>query len=135
MTTDHPKQSKDCFVNFVSWNIKSLNHPLKRRKVFTHLQQLKTDIAFLQETHLQSSDHLRLKSGWVGQIYHSNFHSKARGAAILINKTLPFISNSVDLDLAGRYIVVVGQVYGVPLILAHIYAPNWDDQDFCLAFS
>lgn len=134
MTTDHPKQSKGCLVNFVSWNVKSLNHPVKRKKVFTHLQQLKTDVAFLQETHLRSSDHTRLKSGWVGQIYHSNFHSKTRGAAILINKALPFTSSSVDSDPAGRYIIVVGQVYGFPLILANIYAPNWDDQEFFSKF-
>lgn len=75
----------------------------------THLQQLKTDVAFLQETHLRNSDHLRMKSNWVDQIYHSNFNSKASGAAILINKTLPFITPSVDSDPAGQ------EVYGFPI--------------------
>ncbi len=36
-------------------------HPVKQEKVLTHLQQLKTDIAFPQETHLHNVDHFRIK--------------------------------------------------------------------------
>lgn len=46
------KQSANCDVPFVSWNVKSLNHPIKRKKVLTYLSKLKVGIAFLQETHL-----------------------------------------------------------------------------------
>ena len=63
MTTNHPNLSKGCLVNLVSWNVKSLNHPEKRRKVFTHLQQLK-----IEETHLRYPDHLSMKSGWSLQL-------------------------------------------------------------------
>lgn len=104
----------DCLINFVSWNVKSLNHPVKRKKVLTHLHQLKADIAFLQETHLCISDHSRLRSGWIGQIYHSKFNCKSRGAAILINKSLPFVATNIDADPGGRFIIVVGKVYGSP---------------------
>lgn len=119
-----------CLVNIVSWNVKSLNLPVKRKRVLTHLQQLKTDIAFLQETHLRISDHSRIKSRWIGQVFHSEFNSKVRGTAIVINRTLPFVASKVDADPAGRFIIVVGQLYGFPLILANVYAPNWDDPDF-----
>ena len=117
-------------MNIISWNVKSLNHPIKRKKVFSHLQELKTDIAFLQETHLRISDHARLKNKWIGQIYHSNFNSKSRGAAIIINKNLPFVTSNIDVDPNGRFVIIVGKVYGFPLILANIYAPNWDDSQF-----
>ena len=33
-------------------------------------------------------------------------------------------------DPMGRYIIVVGRLYGFPVILANIYAPNWDDHTF-----
>lgn len=125
-----PRGLDGCSVNFVSWNVKSLNHPLKRKKVFTHLKQLKINIAFLQETHLRTVDHSRLRGEWTGQIYHSTFHSKARGAAILIDRNTPFTMTSVEADPAGRYVVVVGQIYTFPVILANIYAPNWDDPTF-----
>jgi len=119
-----------CLVNFVSWNVKSLNHPVKRKRVLTHLNHLKADIAFLQETHLRTVDQFRLRGGWIGQAYHSNFGSKARGAAILISKNVPFVMSSIDSDPMGRYVIVVGRLYGFPVILANIYAPNWDDNAF-----
>lgn len=72
-----------CQVNFVSWNVKSLNHLVKCRKVFAHLKQLNADIAFLQEK-LNTFDHSRLRGGWVGQL----FLSKSRGTAILIKNSL-----------------------------------------------
>lgn len=131
MTDPNTKKGLDGFpVNFVSWNVKSLNHPVKRKKVVTHLKQLKTDIAFLQETHLCITDLFRLKKGWSGQVYHSNFHSKTRGAAILIDKSIPFTMSNVDSDSAGRYIIVTGQLLSLPVILANIYAPNWDNPSF-----
>ncbi len=30
----------------------------------------------------------------------------------------------------GRFVIVTGSLYNVPLILAIIYAPNWDDVSF-----
>uniref|UniRef100_A0A3B3HQU1 Reverse transcriptase domain-containing protein n=1 Tax=Oryzias latipes TaxID=8090 RepID=A0A3B3HQU1_ORYLA len=119
-----------CPVNFVSWNVKSLNHPLKRRKVLSHLEQLNTDIAFLQETHLNTFDHSRLRGGWVGHIFHSTFHSKSRGTAILIKKSISFNMTKVEADPSGRYIIVVGRLNNTPVILANIYAPNWDNGVF-----
>lgn len=126
--------SDGSMVNFASWNVKSLNHPLKRKKVFTHLKQLNINIAFLQETHLRTVDHSRLRGEWAGQIFHSNFHSKARGAAILIDRNTPFMTTSVEADPAGRYVIVVGQIYTFPVILANVYAPNWDDSTFFTNF-
>lgn len=73
-------------VWFTSWNVKGLNGPVKRGKIFSYIKNLKTDIAFLQETHLRNSDQLRLKRHWVGQIFHSSFNTKAKGTAIIIHK-------------------------------------------------
>ncbi len=69
-------------VRFVSWNVRGLNGPVKRTCIFTHIKRLKTEIAFLQETHLRIEDHNRLRKAWVGQVYHSSFNHRARGAAI-----------------------------------------------------
>lgn len=37
-------------VPFFSWNVRSMNGPVKRARIFTHLKRLHTEIAFLQET-------------------------------------------------------------------------------------
>lgn len=46
--------ANSCIVNFVSWNMKSLSHPEKRKKGLNHVQQLKVDIVFLHEMHLRT---------------------------------------------------------------------------------
>lgn len=107
-----------------------MGNPVKRSKVFTHLKRLNSDIAFLQETHLRIIDHNRLYCPWVGQVFHSNFNSKARGVAILINKDVQFSSTNVIADRNGRYIIVAGTLMQKKVLLVNVYAPNFDDADF-----
>lgn len=95
-------------LRFLSWNVKGLNHPVKRNRVLAHLRQLKAEVAFLQETHLRTVDHNHLNHGWKGQIFHSSFQAKARGVAILINTNVPFVPKDIISDKNGRYIIVVG---------------------------
>lgn len=116
--------------NFVTWNVKGMNHPVKRKKVLTHLKNLSAGIAFIQETHLKNSDNARLKCGWVGQIFHSTFQGKARGVAILINKHVSFTPSTVKADKNGRYVIVTGKLENLNVALANIYAPNSDDPAF-----
>uniref|UniRef100_A0A8C7XGJ8 Reverse transcriptase domain-containing protein n=1 Tax=Oryzias sinensis TaxID=183150 RepID=A0A8C7XGJ8_9TELE len=117
-------------LRFVSWNVKGLNSPIKRKKVISHLKQLNTKIAFLQETHLKVADHLKMRFGWVGQLYHSSFNSKARGVAVLIHKSVPFSVTEVISDPNGRYIIVSGRICGKSLTLVNVYGPNFDSEDF-----
>lgn len=48
-------------VRFTSWNVKGLRGPVIQAKIFAHLKKFKTEIAFLQETHLITADHIKLK--------------------------------------------------------------------------
>lgn len=117
-------------VRFTSWNVKGLNGPVKRGKILSHIKNLKTDIVFLQETHLRNSDQLRLKKHWVGQIFHSSFNTKARGTAIIIHKKIQFTSSGFISDPQGRFVLVSGKLFHTQVILVNIYAPNWDDVGF-----
>lgn len=121
-------------VRFTSWNVKGLNSPVKRNKVINHLKTLNTKIAFLQETHLLPSDHVKLHRGWVGQLYHSSFSSKARGVAILIHKSIPFSLSTVISDPNGRFVIVTGRIGANNLVLANVYGPNWDNENFFKKF-
>ena len=76
-------------IGYISWNIKEANNPVKHKRVRTHLKGLNANVAFLQETHLRTGEHFRMRRDWVGQVFHSNFHSKSRGAAILVDNLLP----------------------------------------------
>ena len=123
------KRGVSC-LRFVSWNVKGINGPSKRGRVFSHLKHLKAENAFLQETQLITKDHYRLKASWVGQSFHSNFSSKARGTAILIHKKIQFSPTNVVVDHQGRFVVVSDSLHNVPAVLVSLYAPNWDDEAF-----
>uniref|UniRef100_A0AAX7SBX7 Endonuclease/exonuclease/phosphatase domain-containing protein n=1 Tax=Astatotilapia calliptera TaxID=8154 RepID=A0AAX7SBX7_ASTCA len=115
---------------FTSWNFKGLGRALKRGKVMSHLKHLSSDRIFLQETHIHSNEQRCLRANWVSKVYWSTFTSKARGVAILIRKTTPFIFGSVVTDPDGRFVLVSGSINSFPLVLLNIYAPNFDCPDF-----
>ena len=117
-------------VCFVSWNVRGLNRPVKRTHIFTHLKRLNTEIAFLQETHLRTEDHKRLRKTLVGQVYHSSLNHRVRGAAIIIHKRIQFTASGTISDPQGRYIIVSGHLFNIPVVLVSVYAPNWDDVNF-----
>ncbi len=60
------------------------------------------------------------------------FSSRARGVAILIHKDIYFNPSDVLADRNGRYIIVSGLLFNTPVVLANIYAPNFDDHNFLL---
>lgn len=117
-------------LNFLTWNCRGINNPVKRSKVLHHLHQLNAHIIFLQETHLKVSQHSSLRCRWVGQVFHSSFQSKARGVAILLHRSVPFTCSNVIADRNGRYVIVSGRLFNTNVLLVNIYAPNWDNGDF-----
>lgn len=117
-------------LRVVSWNVRGLGNATKIAKVMAHLQQLKGDIFFLQETHLRNREIMRLKRSWIGHIFHSRFNAKARGTAILIRNNIMFEQHKIIADTEGRYIIVFGKLQNSLAILACVYGPNWDDDTF-----
>lgn len=121
-------------VKFLSWNVGGINSPVKRSRVFSHIKKLNGGIIFLQETHIRNAEHSRLLRPWIGQVFHSSFNFKTRGAAILIDKKLQFTPSGTISDPDGRYVIVTGLLYQTPVVLACVYAPNWDDANFMKGF-
>lgn len=71
-------------------NIKGIQHPIKRSRIFTHLKSLASDIMYLQETHLRNNEYDKLKKNWIGQVFHSDYGDRSGGAAMLLRRGLPF---------------------------------------------
>lgn len=117
-------------LNVVTFNVRGLGHPIKRKRVLSFLKSKKVDIAFLQETHLSNEEHKKLKRDWVGQVYFSSYTSNKRGTAILIHKNLPFIIKEEHYDQEARYVLICGLLYGQEILLHNIYAPNEDCPKF-----
>lgn len=110
-------------ICFISWNVKGANQPTKINKIISHLQDLKGDIVFLQETHLHSGETTRIRRSRFSQLYHSKFSARARGAAILIQNNILFEAEDVIADSTGRFVIVSGTLCHTKVILASIYAP------------
>ena len=120
---------------FISWNINGMHSPVKRKQILTYLKGNKTDLCFLQETHLDVKEHEKLGKIWGGQIFFSSFNTGSRGVCILTNKHFPFILEKVERDPGGRFILVKGKVHSDDITLVNIYAPNDDDVNFSSLYS
>lgn len=95
----------------VSYNIKGLGSPVKRKKILNQLKALHCSVAMLQETHLSEAEHLKLRRDWVEQIYSASHEGgRKRGVAILIRRNVFFKSKKVLKDREGRYIMVISTI-------------------------
>lgn len=79
-----PNKCNNGDTKIISWNVRGINTPIKRGKIYAHLRALKADIIFLQETHIKKTAAKVLCPSWASQVYQSNFSTKSRGVAILI---------------------------------------------------
>lgn len=116
----------DRHIHFLSWNVEGLNHPVKRQRVLSHIKQLKTDIAFLQETHVRGLDNERILTGWRGQQFHCFFQAKVRGVSVLIGPNISFEPHKVVSDKFGRYVIVSWKLFNTLVMFVNVYAPNLD---------
>ncbi|XP_063818782.1 uncharacterized protein LOC135056932 [Pseudophryne corroboree] len=118
-------------LKIYSHNVKGLNSPYKRTKLFLSLKQAKGDLVFLQETHFKKSLHPDLKS----KAYPLTFHAcdathKKRGVSILIAPHLTFELLDSHADKAGRWLILVGKLNDSLCTLINIYAPNQNQATF-----
>lgn len=81
-------------------------------------------IVYLQETHLNNSEHEKLKRMGFTQIYYSSYPTgHRRGVIILISHKVIFEKKYEYADKEGRFILVKGILNGTYVTLFNIYAP------------
>ena len=81
---------------------------MKIKQVVSKLKQLKKQIAFIQETHLLSSEYTPLKRRWQGQVVSASFSSHARGVAVLVHSSVQLRVINIVRDTAGRFVIAQG---------------------------
>ncbi len=114
----------------VSWNIAGCHNAIKRKKHLSYLKQKKTDIAFIQETHLNEAESVKLKRDWVGQVYYSTYSSRKRGVIILIRRNINFQLIKQYVHREGRWVILDAVMEGQGMTLANLYAPNTSQPEF-----
>ena len=118
-------------VNILSYNVRGLNSPEKRKKILKEISYLKADLTFLQETHLSHASNIRLYSKSHPTWYYADSPGrKSKGVAIGISRGLGFALESRMVDPEGRYLFLRGKIGDEDLTLVNIYSPNERQVDF-----
>uniref|UniRef100_A0A8C5M2S8 Reverse transcriptase domain-containing protein n=1 Tax=Leptobrachium leishanense TaxID=445787 RepID=A0A8C5M2S8_9ANUR len=112
-------------LKLVSYNVRGLNKPEKRRRLLRDMASLHASIVFVQETHFCSTTppSLRDRRFPLGYFDHAP-ESKSRGTAILISSSVPFVHSETYTAGDGRCVFVKGTIGGAVYTLANVYLPN-----------
>lgn len=74
-----------------SWNVNSLNNPVKRSRIMAWIKRAKIQIMLLHETHLSQAVYEKLKKFGFNNTFHSSFRTgHKRGAARLVHTSIHF---------------------------------------------
>lgn len=106
-----------------SVNVNGINDKNKRNTIFTHLQNSKSEIIFMQDLKARSkkeSDKWFKK--WQGQVYVTDSND-VTSTAILFAKNTDFQVNKSAKDPDGRYVLLNVEKGEDTLTLCNIYAP------------
>lgn len=118
-------------IRITSFNVNGIPNPIKRAKILTKLKREKSDIVYLQETHLSQLEHNKLnRMGFKFVFSSAHTSGRRRGVAILISKKISYEHASEIKDKDGRFILIRGQIEGMPLTLFNVYAPPGCDFSF-----
>lgn len=117
------KNTSRADTKLVSWNVRGLNQAVKRSRVFSQLNKLKAEIAYLQETKLLNKDQAKLCRGGFMQVFYSDCGHKNKEVAVLHQNVL-FEESNITRDKNGRSVIIQGKLFNTPVVLANIYAPN-----------
>lgn len=118
-------------LKFISFNINGLLNPIKRKRVLSRVKKEQATIVYLQETHLNDTEHQKLQQMGYTQVFFSSYGlGHRRGVAILIANRLKFEKTFELKDGDGRYILVRGVVDGKMISLMNVYAPPGSEFDF-----
>lgn len=111
-------------LNFLTYNVRGLNTPIKRYNILREIKQLSGDVVFLQETHISHETNVKLNlKDFPKWFYGDSTTKQTKGVAIGFARGVRFtLERLVDPD--GRYLFLRGRLNEVDCTLANIYCPN-----------
>lgn len=111
-------------------NVRGMHTARKRYAVYAYIKRHHAQIAFIQETHLTTTEVAKIHRRWRGIICATTYSAFARGTLIWIRPGVPFREQSRTVDPEGRYALLQGQLDGQTVLLGSIYGPNADQSKF-----
>lgn len=115
----------------LSYNVRGLSSPFKCSRVWRQVHSLRPQVLMLQETRFMLGSVPKLPLYLFDRWFQSTSPIKqAKGVAIALHKTCLFFPETHLEDPEGRYVIIKGTLYGNPLTLLNIYAPNFGQVSF-----
>lgn len=102
----------DNSVRFISWNTKGVHGPVKRSRLVSHLKNLKADVIFRQDT---------FKNIWSRYIMQ---HLDWSSISLQFCTKIQLNPINIVSDSNGRYVIITGSLFHIPVLLVNVYAPN-----------
>ena len=122
-------------LKIASLNVNGLSSPIKRSRVLAKMKKDKTQVVFLQETHMSKEEHEKFKKfGYLNSFFSSCKNSRRRGVATLISNSVNFDLIKEKRDNDGRYIIVKGRIDNVIVTFVNVYIPPESDRKFLKIF-
>ena len=118
----------------LTWNIRGLNAPTKRARMWKYILDKKIEVLALQETHMKRGEDHRLKHRQYPFVFKSSGPGKRCGVALMFHASTKFQMIDHKADKEGRYMLVKGQLHGRVCTFASIYAPNTNQAIFLSRF-
>lgn len=108
-------------VKYLSLNVAGLTN-VKRKCRYKFLKKEQTACVCLQETHLKDEEGKWLKQVFNSTIYHASFQTRSKGVMVGIAENVPWETQEVVWDVAGRYVLLKGIWGKKELILGGVHA-------------
>uniref|UniRef100_A0A8C5M2P2 Reverse transcriptase domain-containing protein n=1 Tax=Leptobrachium leishanense TaxID=445787 RepID=A0A8C5M2P2_9ANUR len=116
---------RDKPLSLLSYNVRGLNTPEKRRQILRELRALRASVIFIQETHFRGDSTLTLADRNFPLGFYSNYTGgKSRGSAIIFAADVPFVETETRRDEEGRFLFTKGMIAGKLYTFASVYLPN-----------
>ena len=121
-TKQHQIYNLTTNITIITLNVNGLNDDGKRLKIFQIIQNKKSHITLLQETHSKPEQTTKWEKEWEGLSYWET--PKSSGVAILFRKDLQIEQLQIDKDEEGR-ILTISFAYEKQIFqITNIYAPT-----------
>ena len=112
-------------LTIASINCRGLNDHIKRKHLFEVLGNSNYSVIFLQETHLEPSDHVTVRNEWKnGPLFINSVFGKKAGTAVLVNSFQIKILGQIVCDGQGRTIAFDIELEDKRFHLVNTYFPD-----------
>jgi exonuclease III len=118
-------------VSLVSINTRGLGDKTKRIDILKRIKEQRTQIACLQDIHIDMKMQNIVRAEWGLDIFFSSYTSNARGVAILLNNNFEYTVHNSKSDSNGNFIAIDLTIENYTrLTLLNLYGPNTDSPEF-----